>query len=430
MSTRSRAREVWVGLIVIVALAGLLGLVSMASDGPGFLAPQRQIDVIFRDAQGIRIGSPVRVAGLDSGNVVDVEIVDVKGALRARVRLSLPAALVKKLRQDVKVTIQPALTGMSHVNIVATGRSEMGLVPGQSIPGVESSFFDPIIEQVGLGPVERSHLSHTIAEVRQTVDSIGPRLRQILGSLQESTTNLREMSDAIRPPVESTLGHVEDIARRMNASSPQIEKALARVDALTNDVHALVSENRDNVRHTMTAIRELTESLNDVMAKDRGKVERVLDGLELTRARADRVLYQADQIAGRVSIIMARSGTEIERSVTNVRDATDWANKLVQKIYTNPFVLSPFYKPSHEDLRVQAVFDTALVFSKGAQELHDAAKTLESMQARPATREQQQEVFQLNQRVRILTEQLKETATRLAEGLQRPAGNSRDRVRR
>ena len=161
---------------MIVALAGLIGLVTMASDGPGFLAPQRTIDVIFRDGQGIRIGSPVRVAGLDTGNVVDVDLVEVEGTSAPRVRISLPSRLVKKLRQDVKVSIVPALTGMSHVNVLSTGRSAVALVPGQSIPGVETSFFDPIIEQVGLGPVERGHLSHTIAEVRQTIDSISPRL--------------------------------------------------------------------------------------------------------------------------------------------------------------------------------------------------------------------------------------------------------------
>ena len=32
-----------------------------------------------------------------------------------------------------------------------------------------------------------------------------------------------------------------------------------------------------------------------------------------------------------------------------MRDATDWGDKLVQKIYANPFVLSPFYKPTPED---------------------------------------------------------------------------------
>src|SRR5262249_49073780 len=130
MSTRASIREISVGLIVIVALAGLIGLVSLASDGPGFLAPQRTIDVIFRDGRGIRVGSPVRVAGLDTGNVVDLDLVEVGGTLRARVRISLPANLVKKLRQDVKGAIQPALTGMSHVNIVSTGRSATPLAAG------------------------------------------------------------------------------------------------------------------------------------------------------------------------------------------------------------------------------------------------------------------------------------------------------------
>jgi phospholipid/cholesterol/gamma-HCH transport system substrate-binding protein len=426
MSTRSTAREVWVGLIVIVALGGLLALVSMASDGPGFLAPQRTVDVVFRDAQGIRIGSSVRVAGLDTGNVVDVDLVEVEQTLRARVRISLPAALVKKLRQDVKISIVPALTGMSHVNVLSTGRSSVALVPGQSIPGVETSFFDPIIEQVGLGPVERGHLSHTIAVVRQTMDSLAPRLGQMLGSLQETTSNLREMSDSIRPAVESTVGHVEDLSRKLNDNSPRIEHIIKLGEEVAGDVQGYLTDNRENLKQTMASGRDLLASFNDIVVKDRGKVERVLDGLEVSRTRADRVLYQADQIAGQLLNVLARSRSEVERSVTNVRDATDWANKLVQKIYTNPFVLSPLYRPNHEDLRVGAVYDTALVFTKGAQDLHDTVKTIEAMSARPTSPQQQQELLQLQQNVRMLTNQLSETSTRLAEALKRSGSNGHD----
>jgi phospholipid/cholesterol/gamma-HCH transport system substrate-binding protein len=426
MSTRSAAREVWVGLIVIVAVAGLIALTSMASDGPGFLAPQRTIDVVFRDAQGVCIGSSVRVAGLDTGNVVDVDLVEVEQTLRARVRVSLPAALVKKLRQDAKVSIVPALTGMSHVNVLSTGRSSVALVPGQLITGVETSFFDPIIEQVGLGPVERGHLSHTIAEVRQTVDSIGPRLRQMLGSLQETTSNLREMSDSIRPAVESTVDHVEDITRKLNDNSPRIENIIKLAEELAGQAQGYLGDNRENVKQSMISTRDLLASVNDIVIKDRSKVERVLDGLEVSRARADRVLYQADQIAAQLLNTLARSRSEVERSITNVRDATDWANKLVQKIYTNPFVLSPFYKPNHEDLRVGTVYDTALEFTKGAQELRDTVKTIEAMAARPATQQQQQELFQLQQKANMLTEQLGATSTRLAEALKRSGGNGRE----
>ncbi|MGP0068066.1 MAG: MlaD family protein [Isosphaeraceae bacterium] len=429
MSARSKVREVWVGLIVIVAIAGLIGLVGLASDGPGFLAPQRTIDVVFRDGQGIRVGSPVRVAGLDTGNVVDLDLVEVEGSLRARVRISLPANLVKKLRQDVKVTIQPGLTGMSHVNIVATGRSSVPLVPGQEpITGVETSFFDPIIEQVGLGPVERNDIRHMIAEARQTVDSVAPRLRQFLASLQEVSTNIREMSEGIRPAVESTVGQVEDLTRRITLNAPKVESTMVRLENVMEQVQGIVAENRANVKNSISSTRDLTASLSDVVVKDRLKVERLLDGMDTMRARSERVLYQADQISGQVASILARSRAEIERSVTNVRDATDWGNKLVQKIYTNPFVLSPFYKPNHEDLRVQAVYDAALVFTHGAQELRDTVKTMDTMMARPSNPQQQQEIQKLEQSIRLLANQLNESSQRLAESLKPTAG--RERLRR
>jgi phospholipid/cholesterol/gamma-HCH transport system substrate-binding protein len=425
MSTRSSMRDVLIGLVVIAALAGLLGLMGVASDGPGFLAPQKTVDVVFRDAQGIRVGSPVRVAGLDAGNVIDVGVVEVEGILRARVRISLTANLVKKLRQDVRVSITPGLTGMSHVNVVATGKSTVALVAGQTIQGMESSFFDPIIEQVGLGPVERGHLSHTIAEVRQTVDSIGPRLRQMLTSFQEASGNLKDMSESIRPAIESTVGHVEDLSRRIGASSPKIESAIDRLEKITRQGELILAENRDNVHASLASVRDLTASVNDVVAKDRVKVEKLLDGLDMTRARADRVLYQADVIAGQGVQILTRSRSEIERSVTNVRDATDWGKKLVQKIYTNPFVLSPFYKPTSEDIRVQAIFDTAQIFSNGAQELHDSVKTLDAMRSRANSPEQQQQILQLEQNVRAMTERLGQTSAQLAEGLKRPVDTRR-----
>jgi phospholipid/cholesterol/gamma-HCH transport system substrate-binding protein len=428
MSARFSAREIWVGLIVLVAIAGLIGLVGLASDGPGFLAPQRPIDVIFRDAQGIRVGSPVRVAGLEAGNVVDADMVEMKGVLRAKVRISLPAHIVKKFRNDMKITIQPALTGMSHVNIVSAGSTGPPLAPDEMIIGVETSLFEPIIEQLGLDAVARNDIKHMIGEIRQTVDAAGPRLRQVLASIEETAGNVRGLSESARPAVESTIAQIDDLAKRLRQNTPRIESTLVRVDEMSGQLQGIVTENRENLRETVASVRDLTASMTDVISKDRMKVERLLDGLDVMRARSERVLYQADQIAGQLAGILVRGRTEIERSVTNVRDATDWANKLVQKIYANPFVLSPLYKPSHEDLRVQAAYDTALVFTHGAQEVRDAVRTLELMMGRPANPQQQDEIQQLQQRVLILTNQLNETSKRLAESLQQP--NGRDRVRR
>src|SRR5262249_36305837 len=99
MHGRGSLREILVGLVVVVTLVGLLALLGLAGGGPGFLSSRRTIDVVFRDGQGIRVGCPVRVAGLDAGRVVDINLTEIEGTLWARVRIALPTALANKLRQ-------------------------------------------------------------------------------------------------------------------------------------------------------------------------------------------------------------------------------------------------------------------------------------------------------------------------------------------
>jgi len=425
MHARATIRELLVGVVVVVALASLLGLVVMASAGPGFLTSRRTIQVVFRDGQGIRVGSPVRIAGIDSGRVTDVDLTEVDGFLVAKLTLSLPTKLAKKLRQDVKVTIQSSLSGQSRVNILSSGTSTVALVPGQVVQGIASTFFDPILEQVGLGPVERSHLSHTISEVRKTVDGINPKLQKILSTVQDTAVGFRESAETIRPVMVSSAEQVEELMKRIAAAGPKIEAALSRLDSITTQTDGLLTDNRPNIKASVASVRDLLATVQDIAAKDRVKVESLLDGFEVTRARADRVLYQSEILATNGAQIITKGRADIERTISNVRDATDWGNKLVQKIFANPFVLSPLYKPTPEDVRVQSVYDTAQVFTKGAQELHDLVKTLNAMQSKATTPQAQQEVAVIQQSIQAVTERLGQTSQLLAESLRPAARNAR-----
>jgi phospholipid/cholesterol/gamma-HCH transport system substrate-binding protein len=428
MLGRALSREVVVGLMVVIALGGMLALLVLAGGGPGFLSSQRTIDVTFRDGQGLRAGCAVRVAGIDAGRVVAVDLDDSEGSLRARARIAIPTSLARKLKQDVKITIQPSLTGQTRVNIVSAGKSTVALAPGHVIEGVESTFFDPILEQVGLGPVERNHISHAVAELRKTVDATSPRIREIVGTLQMTANGLHDSSEAARPHLEASAAQAEELTRRLNAVAPTIESTLVRVESASAQADRFLADNRANLGATIASVRDLTATVQDMTLKNRVRVEQMLVNLDGTRNRADRALYSADLLISQGLQMVTKNRADVERTVTNVRDATDWADKLVQKLYANPFVLSPLYKPTPEDIRVQVVYDSAQVFTKGAQELNDAIKRLESMQAQSSTPSQQQQVEQLKRGVLAATEKLTETSQLLAESLKRPtAPNARRR---
>ena len=417
MSARSSGREIRVGLVIVVALAALIGLLGMAASGPGFLSDRRQIDVDFRDGQGIRPGSQVRIAGVESGRVIAVTLAEVDGALRARVRLAVPTDLAVRLKQDARITIESSLTGQSRVNILSIGRSNLAMAPGKVLQGVETSMFDPVLEQVGLGPVERSNISHMIGQIRETVDTAAPKVRQIVGSVQETVDGLKATSETVRPVVASAVGHVDEATRRIASASPKVEVALTTVASLTARVDALLAENRPNIKETIASIHDLSATLRMIVDRDQQKVSMLLDGLKGTLNRTDLALYNVKQITDVGLAMLVRNKIDIERTVANVKDASDWGSKLVQKIYANPFVLSPLYKPTPEDVRVQSVYDSAQVFANGAMKLDDAVKTLELLQSKPNSPQQRDELELVRRQIAEVTARLGQMSSQLSEAM-------------
>jgi phospholipid/cholesterol/gamma-HCH transport system substrate-binding protein len=404
-----------VGLVLLAGIAGLAALVAMASGGPGFLTKRRTIDVVFRDGKGIRVGNPVRVAGIDAGRVTGVELAEFDGILHARVRLAMSAEVADRLRQDVQITIESGLTGQSLISVVSSGRSKVALVPGQVVQGVESSFFDPILDQVGLGPVERKHISHMVSEVRQTLDEAAPKLRAVLSSLEETSGDIRQTVAVVRPRVESIFGEVEELARSLDDA--KLAEAVARAQNLIAQLEATVSENRPALAATLKSVQALASEVHDLTSKNRPQIDALIAGLNLTRTKLDAVLANAEVMTDQGASILTNNRADIDRTLANVRDATGYGLKLVQKLYGNPFYLSPFYKPRPEDIQAEEIYDAANTFLLGAKEFSDAMKSLQALRERAKTQREQDAYNALYKRAWELAGQLSLTQQKLSEGL-------------
>lgn len=413
--SRTGSKDARLGLAVLLAAAAVVGLLIVAAGGPGWLTTSRTtVDVLFRDAQGLRTGQAVRVAGLNAGRVSAVDLADHEGQLRARIRLTVPSDLAARLKQDAIVTIQASLTGQNCVNIASLGESGVAWVPGQPLVGVESSLFDPILEQVGLGPVERGHLTHTIAEIRGLVDDTVPRMKKTLTALQQVSGDLQEATAAASPAVMSA-------ARQLEAAAPKLDAALTRVQSVATQADEALKANRQAIDDSLASVRDITGQVNDLVATAGPKVGPIIDGASLTLKRADRLLYNADVTAMNANSILLQNRPEIDRTIANLRDTTDTARMVAQKILANPILISPLYKPSRDDQVAQANYDTAQQFLLAAREFTDALKRLEAIRQDPAMANQQGVLDNALQQALQIKDRLDPISRDLAEGVQAPS---------
>lgn len=422
--SRTAVRDLRVGLAVLVVLGGLFSLLVLARVGPGFLGPRRLLDVVFQDGQGVRVGCPVRVAGIDAGRVVDLRLFEAEDGLKVRLRLSLPAEVADHLKQDVRIAIQSGLTGQSTVNIVSAGRSRVSLVPGQTVQGVESSFLDPILEQVGLGAGERGHMKQVIAQVRETIEQAAPRLNQSLDAITQTATEVRGTVATVRPRIEATVAEVETMVKGLDAQ--RLNQIVSRVETAIAQFQQLVSEGKPLLLATLESVEVLAGELSEFAVDNRPHLNELIVGLNDSRKRLDIVLGNTQEITEQGVQMIAQNRADVERTLANVRDATGFGLKLVQKLYGNPFYLSPFYKPRPEDIKAQEMYDSANAFLLGAKEFHDALKTLQSMQGKPTMTPREKEAYnRLFARAWELTGLLGQMQSQLAEGIRENSGNAR-----
>lgn len=104
----------------------------------------------------------------------------------------------------------------------------------------------------------------------------------------------------------------------------------------------------------------------------------MLENVNGTR-RPDRRLCSRRHHRGQSAQILTVNRARHRSDHIECRDATNNSNMLVQKLYGNPFYLSPFYKPTKEDIASQEFYDVASTFMNGARRSCDAVTALQAM---------------------------------------------------
>jgi phospholipid/cholesterol/gamma-HCH transport system substrate-binding protein len=310
--------ELKVGIFVTAALVIGGILVFVIGNRSAMFASKNQYDAVFESVDGLRAGSPVRIAGIDVGTVEEVGFGE-GGNIRVTMEIREDASAF--VREGSTASIgSKGLLGDQLVDITV-GEGER-LPPGSTIPTSEESMLASFLGETGReaeGVVQNVNrasegLAETLGDpqVQQDMRNIVHNLEVLTSLAQEEDGTVRrlfsdpQMADDLQAALRGLRGSSSELNRTLRG----VRRIIQEVERGDGTAHELIygEEGVQMLSSLALAAGEIATILRDVRTGDNNAHE-LLYGDEagnlisnLTAASADLRAIVADVRAGRGTI--------------------------------------------------------------------------------------------------------------------------------
>jgi len=212
--------ELRVGLFVLVGMF-LLALAILYVTGAGVLGAKYRLKTYLPEVEGLAVGAPVRLDGVEIGNVDAIHISEPapNQPLKPDRSIELVLRLSKRYQDKIRSgstagLITEGLLGNRYVSI-HRGFAGAVLKDGEEIPGREEKTAKQIVER---GADLAENLNTMSEEVRDIVDGI-QRGRGTLGKLLTDETAYNRLN--------TTLGRLDNVIASVQAGQGSLGKLVA-----------------------------------------------------------------------------------------------------------------------------------------------------------------------------------------------------------
>lgn len=245
--------ELRVGLFVLVGMFVLAVAVFYVTGGVGALGAKYRLKTYLSEVEGLTIGAPVRLNGVEVGNVDAIRVYEAKEKppdpnRTIELILRIDRRYQDKIRADSTAgLITEGLLGNRYVSI---HRGFVGAVlkDGEELPGREEKAIKQIVER---GADLAENLNAMSEQVREIVDGI-QRGRGTLGKLLVDETAYNRLNstlsrlDQMAASVQAGQGSLgklvasDELYQRVNSASIRLETLLTDVQAQKGTLGRLV----------------------------------------------------------------------------------------------------------------------------------------------------------------------------------------------
>jgi hypothetical protein len=231
----SRYQAVMLGFVVLVALAlGGLGLARIA-DRQGLWSDSFEVTAGFPEVHDVTPGTPVRIRGVDAGEVVGVEYPDHDSpGAEVAVRMRLSSRFASRVYADATAQIHGSGMLGSKVIALNPGTPQSGSLPGGRVRGLKPFNMD-----------------EAVADIRKTADEVRLLAAETKGLVKE----VRESNGTLMQLVKD-----DSLHKDIKALVAKTDKAVGSLEKEVAGLNGFIQDGRE----TMRSVKQGTDAIGRV----------------------------------------------------------------------------------------------------------------------------------------------------------------------
>ncbi len=310
---RPRTQVHWlqlkVGLVILAAAAGTMVAIMNLNEGMGLFGGRATIRALVEDSHGIKVGAPVRLNGVNTGNVIHIAIDSSNG--RVSLTFTVNNDIRPLLRRDASVLIRPmGLLGDKYLELLPGTPKEPPLQDDAVLTGQTESDITGLADSatVTLENVNRSlkDLQTILTSLKEGKGTAGKLVTD--PALYDHTTVLLHKAEAISDKTAQLLARIErgeGTLGRLITDQAFYDRAAAAVDELQK-VAALLNQPNGSLGR-LARDPSLYQRLEGITTKSEalvGKIERG-DGTLGKLVTQDQLYQRAERVLTEMESLLA-----------------------------------------------------------------------------------------------------------------------------
>jgi phospholipid/cholesterol/gamma-HCH transport system substrate-binding protein len=333
-----------VGITVVVASVTLGFLLFLMSGTAGLFTPRLTVKSYFDNAEGLRVGAPVRLSGVDIGNVTKISIVHDKPLTPVEVTVKVSTKYGFGLRRDSVTSLETAgVLGETFLDIDSSQAVGPQLQDGDTLPTQVHPDFNQVVR------ASQSTLQNMDALLKRAdrILAFAESGKGSLGKLIYDPLLYNRFSDTVAEfqKIVAQIGNGEGSLGRLISRNDAYDKFIATLDKMDKVVDDMQQGKGtagkflkdpslyDNANATIANLKKVTEDIN----AGKGTLGKLTKDEELAK-KLDNTITKLSQLTTSLEAGQGSAGKffKDEAFYNNTSQLMAESRELVKAIRENP----------------------------------------------------------------------------------------------